>query len=67
LQSVLTNVETIDEVVHDDEEKMRDKMIDEQSSEICSAVSVIDAISLFDVLKNFVFSHTMLLYNKNNN
>jgi len=52
LQSVLTNIESIEEVDHDDEE-LRDKRIVEQSSEICCAVSDIDAISLFDVLKNF--------------
>jgi len=45
LQSVLTNVETIEEVDHDDKE-LRDEMIVEQSSEICRAVSDIDA---FDV------------------
>jgi len=63
LQSVLTNVETIEEVDHVDEE-LRDEMIVEQSSE---TVSDIDAISLLDVLKNVVFSHTMLLNNNNNN
>ena len=56
LQSVLTNVEPIEEVdgrrPDQDEEELRAEMIVEQSSEICRKVSDIDAISLFDELKN---------------
>jgi len=44
LQSVLTNVETIEEVnvrlPDQDEEELRDEMIVEQSSEICLAVRI---------------------------
>jgi len=55
LQSVLTNVETIEEVdvrcPDQDEEELglRDEMIVEQSSEICRAVRDIglDAVTLF--------------------
>jgi len=54
LQSVLTNVEIIEEVdvrrPDQDEEELRDEMIVEQSSEICRAVSDADAVSLFDEL-----------------
>jgi len=57
LQSVLSKVEPIEEVdgcrpAQDEEEELRDEMTVEQSSEICRKVSDIDAISLFDELKN---------------
>jgi len=56
----------LEEVDHGDEE-LRDEMFVEQSSEICRAVSDIDAISLFDgTIMNVVFSHTLLLNNNDN-
>jgi len=66
LQSVLTNVETIEEAdvrgLDRDEEELPDDMIVEQSYEICRVVSDIDAIKLFDKIKYFVFSQTLLLH-----
>jgi len=58
LQSFLSKVDPIEEVdgcrpaQDEEEEELRDEMIAEQSSEICRKVSDIDAISLFDELKN---------------